>query len=172
MHSEEDGYNTIGCDSMPVQHKSMLGILFHCAEYPESSCVDGDGQGNSGTQDGDEEPTILQGIDLGYCQRGSDCRPSLEEWRFRNALWTTSWANETSFRGDVHKDCTIQQLQQSIWLLDEESPGVAKLRIDGSEFGACCPNTVYEGFLGDPIGDIFLLDDGLYFANGLFQTLN
>jgi hypothetical protein len=52
--------------------------------------------------------------------------------------------------------------------LDGESPEIAKLRIDGTEFGACCPNTVYEDFLGDIIGDIFLLDDQLYFTTNDF----
>jgi hypothetical protein len=71
--------------------------------------------------------------------------------------WTNEFQQDDIILGEEH-------FQQLIWLLDGESPDIAKLRVDATEFGACCPNTVHEDFLGNCIGDIFLLDDQLYFT--------
>jgi hypothetical protein len=152
--------------SCSTTSQSLLGILFHCAEFPMGACEDA----VTNTTDGSQKETkpILEGVDLGYCQQNSDCRPSLQEWRFRNALWSAWWPSQSDSNGKVPP----ASLQQAIWLLDGASPGMAKLRVDGTEFGPDCPNSVNEDFLGSPIGDLFLLNDDLYFTPRVLHGLS
>lgn len=121
-----------------LDNTSVVGMLFHCYEYPL----------------GDE--IILPRLNLGHCQVDSDCSPSLEEWRYRNVLWAAWWSSEL---GDANQGC---------WLLDGKAPEIAGLRMDATQFGVDCPNTVWEGYLGEPVADIYLLDGELY-ASSLDQ---
>ena len=142
--------------------QALLGILFHCSEYPMYVPTKKDDDKEDEYDDDDQnnnEDVVMAGIDLGFCQNGSDCRPSLEEWRYRNVLWSTWWPLEESSLND-----DLPKLQQLILLLDGASPEIAKLRIDGTPFGSNCPNTVFEDFLGTPLADIFYIDGNLYFT--------
>lgn len=116
-----------------LDNTSVLGMLFHCYEYPHADEI------------------ILRRLNLGHCQVDSDCSPSLEEWRYRNVLWASWWSSELG--GDDNQGC---------WLLDGKAPEIAGLRMDATEFGVDCPNTVWEGYLGEPVADIYLLDGELY----------
>eukprot|EP00980_Cylindrotheca_fusiformis_P007079 scaffold1482_cov120-Cylindrotheca_fusiformis.AAC.21 len=127
---------------------SMLGILFHCAEYPA------------------KDSPILKGIDLGSCQIDSTCRPSLREWRYRNVLWSAWWNNNTPIA-----TTSPMVIEQGIWLLDGKAPEIANLRVDGTDFGPQCPNTVWEGFLGNPVADLFCLGDGKVWCSPILHTL-
>jgi len=60
--------------------QSLIGILFHCAEYPAANTT------NAATADRDS--SMLSGLNLGYCQADSDCHPTLDDWRYRNVLWS------------------------------------------------------------------------------------
>eukprot|EP00539_Tryblionella_compressa_P016334 CAMPEP_0178847882 /NCGR_PEP_ID=MMETSP0746-20121128/18949_1 /TAXON_ID=913974 /ORGANISM="Nitzschia punctata, Strain CCMP561" /LENGTH=99 /DNA_ID=CAMNT_0020512657 /DNA_START=37 /DNA_END=336 /DNA_ORIENTATION=- len=86
----------------------------------------------------------------------------MDEWRYRNVLWSTWWPLEEPSN---EKTTTSKTLQQAIWLLDGGSPEISNLRMDGTAFGPDCPNTVFEDFFGTPVGDIFLIDGNLYFAS-------
>uniref|UniRef100_A0A7S4M9C8 Uncharacterized protein n=1 Tax=Odontella aurita TaxID=265563 RepID=A0A7S4M9C8_9STRA len=121
---------------------AIVGTLFHCAEYPSDNCG------------------ILRGINLGHCQIGSDCSPTLEDWRFRNALWSAWWPVPT--QQVVNNEDTKYWypsvcVRQAMWLLDGKSHLVEALRMDGTEFGPDCPNNMWEGHLGSHVGDVFHL---------------
>lgn len=148
---------------------ALVGILFHCAEYPavhpSSSTFEDDHTSNE-----NGEFVILKDVDLGLCQLGSTCHPTLDEWRFRNVLWSTWWPlvrtsnnnNRTSDEKQQPMNVLTGSLSQAIWLLDGLSPEVAELRVDCEPFGPNCPNTVFEGFLGDMLGDIYYLNGDLF----------
>jgi hypothetical protein len=122
----------------------QLGILFHCAEYPA------------------KDSDVLTGIDLGSCQIDSTCRPSLNEWRYRNVLWSAWWNNSSTNNDDDDDDDDddTTNMKQGMWLLDGAAPEIADCRMDGSEFGPQCPNSVWEGYLGTVLADIYCLGDG------------
>jgi hypothetical protein len=151
--------------------QALLGILFHCSEYPmyvptqkddnEEEDEDDDDVRLDDDQNINKEDIVMAGIDLGFCQKGSDCQPSLGEWRYRNVLWSTWWPLDES---SSPNDDDLPTLQQVMWLLDGASPEIAKLRMDGTPFGPHCPNTVFEDFLGTPLADIFFIDGNLYFT--------
>jgi hypothetical protein len=124
------------------EEMSLLGILFHCADYPAK----------------DDDLEVMAGFDLGHCQTGSDCRPTLHDWRYRNVLWSAWWPNQ-------RYDSTTFMPRQSIWLLDGEAPEVSHLRIDASSFGPDCPNTVWEGHFGSHIGDIYNINNVVFCAH-------
>lgn len=115
---------------------SLIGIVFHCADYPAK----------------DDDLAVMAGFDLGHCQAGSDCRPTLHDWRYRNVMWSAWWPNQ-------RYDSAPFMPRQSIWLLDGEAPEVSDLRIDTSSFGPDCPNTVWEGHFGSHIGDIYNINN-------------
>ena len=192
---------------------ALFGILFHCAEYPavfplplndtltNSSAVpphveqlelyhDTSNYHNDKDQEEQNADEISTPTTLGYCQDGSTCRPSLEEWRFRNLLWVCWWNvtsdDETNYDDD-EKNSKVDNgkvdeakkkiisfddkyddghtINQAMWHLDGQSLHIANLRVDdGETFGPECTNTVYEGFLGDSIGDVFYLNGELFFA--------
>ena len=120
---------------------AVLGILMHAYEYPA------------------QDAHILGGVTLGYCQEGSDCRPRLREWRFRNLLWSCWWPSgqqtapggeqttveETPAPTRVRGGAPGMRPEQGTWLLDGTAPAVAALRVDGTPFGPDCPNAVWEG---------------------------
>ena len=109
-----------------------LGILFHCYEYPAADSIQ-----------------ILPNVtSLGYCQVNSTCYPKLQEWRYRNVLGLAWWLKETPW-------------SQAMWLLDGNSSIVEILRVDASSFGPNCPNTVWEGWFGKTIGDLYNVSDHL-----------
>ena len=62
----------------------------------------------------------------------------------------------------------VSDIQQAIWLLDGEATELTKLRADGGDFGPSCPNTVNENFFGTPMGDIFFIDQNIYFTSQHF----
>ena len=114
------------------QDVCALAILFHAAEYPASDCG------------------VLADVDLGHCQCGSDCRPTLEGWRYRNILWASWWPSEDG----IKQVCN----EQAIWLMDGKAMEVANLRVDTSQFGAGCPNAIWEGYFGECLADVYCLD--------------
>jgi hypothetical protein len=125
---------------------SLIGILFHCADYPAK----------------DDDVEVMADFDLGYCQAGSDCRPTLHDWRYRNVLWSAWWPPNNQ-RCD---DSTPFMPRQSLWLLDGEAPEVSDLRIDtSSSFGPNCPNTVWEGHFGSHIADIYNINNVVFCAH-------
>jgi hypothetical protein len=111
---------------------AMTSVLFHAAEYPT------------------RDPRVLD-APLGHCQLDSDCAPTLHGWRYRNVLWV-SWAPVQPVRGG--------RAAQAVWMLDGAAAAVAGLRVDGSPFGAGCPNTVWEGHLGSRVADVYHLGRG------------
>ena len=112
--------------SSHFSQKSCLALLCHCYEYPAVGS------------------SILPGIHLGHCHVGSTCNPTLDEWRFRNAV------------------CTLGSQQHDVWLLDGAAAQVASLRVDDTPFGPSCPNTVWEAALGDVLADIYYIENDIY----------
>lgn len=211
------------CSSIPSSVNAttaiaLFGILFHCAEYPaifplslnESlanattipKTVEQSEQYYDTSNQNDKDQDVPNAHEmstlatLGYCQDGSTCRPSLEEWRFRNVLWICWWPvtshEETDCDDDeksrVETDKIHESKQkkissddkyddgytinQAMWHLDGQSLHIANLRVDdGETFGPECTNTVYEGFLGDSIGDVFYLDGELFFVRADSRSL-
>jgi hypothetical protein len=138
---------------------ALIGMLFHCAEFPAINST-------KSTSCSAKSGSILKDINLGFCQQDSTCEPSLEEWRFRNVVWSTWWdLSETDFPALQSSFSEEVSHNQVIWLLDGASPDIHKLRIDGSEFGPGCPNAVYEGYLGETLGEVICVNDQLYFTN-------
>lgn len=114
-----------------LSSSAVLGMLFHCAEYPSSSPWN-----------------------LGYCQMDSNCYPTHEEWRFRNVLWTASW-NKRDASTISQSVWLLDGFAPQISDLRMDS---TPLLIDYStkeKMLPNCTNTVYEGCFGDLIGDIF-----------------
>ena len=141
---------------------SFLGVLFHSYEYPASDAC------------------VLPGVNLGHCAAGSAVRPTLAEWRYRNALWGCWWnvaAREVEEEAMSHRSRRPSRQQrrqrrlrasgrplhlgmaseprQAVWLLDGSAAAVGDLRVDGSPFGELCPNAVDESALGQPIADLY-----------------
>ena len=114
------------------QDVCALAILFHAAEYPANDCG------------------VLADVDLGHCQCGSDCRPTLEGWRYRNILWASWWPSEDG----IKQVCN----EQAIWLMDGNATEVANLRVDKTQFGAGCPNAIWEGYFRECLADVYCLD--------------
>ena len=138
----------------------LIGILFHCYEYP--GVIDAN---ITVASDGvvEEAAEILNGIDLGHYRYESDCFPTLEEWQYRNVLWAAHWNDNmedaSHRRSTAPAPVVVSDIRQDIWLLDgKDEDIVAHLRIDGTPFGPGCPNTVWEGYLGKPICDVYNLD--------------
>ena len=120
---------------------ALIGMLFHCAEYPSFF---------TSTENMRMDDVFWN---LGYCQDGSNCSPSVEEWRFRNVLWLGSWKTEEEKDEEA---LDTMMVQQTLWLLDGQAPEIAELRVDDATiFGPECPNTVYEGYLGNMIADVY-----------------
>jgi hypothetical protein len=143
---------------------ALIGMLFHCAEYPAISYSTSHSTTTIGATT--SNTPILEGINLGFCQQSSTCQPSLDEWRYRNVVWSTWWdvsQSDIPSSSSVPSSSISISQNQAIWHLDGASPEIQKLRMDGSDFGPNCPNAVYEGFLGETLGDVICLDDQLYF---------
>lgn len=140
---------------------ALIGMLFHCAEYPAMI--------HTAQSTTCSATPILKEINLGFCQQYSTCQPSLDEWRYRNVVWSTWWdisASDIPALSKSSSSSSSKQVSQNqaIWLLDGASPEIHMLRVDGSDFGPDCPNSVYEGFLGETLGDVICIEDQLYFT--------
>mmetsp|Transcript_32990 Transcript_32990/g.49837 ORF Transcript_32990/g.49837 Transcript_32990/m.49837 type:complete len:259 (-) Transcript_32990:99-875(-) len=122
-----------------VDCKEIVGILFHCYEYPNSD-------------------VILKDVNLGFCQAHSCCSPSLEEWRYRNVIWVAWWCDDATV--GIYRPPT-----QKIFLLDGSHKCISDLRVDATKFGPNCPNTVWEGHFGNAIGDVYHFEGDIYLAN-------
>jgi hypothetical protein len=68
----------------------LVRILFDCGEY--QAIVETYGMRNPDTSHHDGN-IVMKSIDLEFCKQDSNCRPSLSEWRFRNALRSTCWSD-------------------------------------------------------------------------------
>mmetsp|Transcript_49575 Transcript_49575/g.120292 ORF Transcript_49575/g.120292 Transcript_49575/m.120292 type:complete len:418 (-) Transcript_49575:78-1331(-) len=108
-----DVFSSISSSTNTTTTIALLGILFHCAEYPAvfplpmnetltrsttlPTAVAPSGPYHDSSNQNDKKQNeqstdeITTLTTLGYCQDGSTCHPSLEEWRFRNVLWTCWW---------------------------------------------------------------------------------
>lgn len=127
------------------EEAALVGILFHCAEYPNS----------------ENQADIMTNVPLGHCQRGSDCHPTLHDWRYRNVLWSAWWRPQDDGQPPVRNRTT----RQAMWLLDGASSEISDLRVDATPFGPDCPNTVWEGHFGKPIGDIYNVSNTMFCAH-------
>ena len=147
-------------------------------------------EGREEQHDGDCCNCILPGVNLGYCQINSNCTPTLEEWRYRNVLWCSWCDNDNDDRSSIsgggasssriaRTDAHYQQSsKECIWLLDGNSSQVSNLRVrvvgdnnttttattEQDQFGYNCPNTVWEGYFGHVIGDVYYVNNVLYYC--------